>query len=133
MYQKLSLNQLLFAFLLLTLAFALVSSSSAIAGDDKKYFTKEEVISHVSDKTEEWSKGAGYYGLGGELKAVWDGEKLEGTWRVKDNGEMCVNIAAWGEEGCHNYRLKNDVIELVYQGEGKFRKVESGNTLESYL
>ena len=113
------------------LFFGLLLGSAAFAGD--KYLSKEDVLSHVSNKTEEWSKGAGYYGSGGELKAVWEGKKLQGSWRVKDNGEMCITIAAWGDEDCHKYRLKKEVVQLVYKGKGTTRKVDEGDKLGSYL
>jgi len=117
--------------LLLPLVFSFLCGSLAIAGD--KYLNKEEVLSHVSNKTEEWTEGAGFYGLGGKLQAVWEGKELQGTWRVKDNGEMCITIAAWGDEDCHKYRLKKDAVQLVYNGKGTIRKVDDGNILDSYL
>ena len=107
-------------------------TSVAFAGEGK-YLNKEQALAHASNKTEEWTKGAGFYSPDGKLMAVWDGKKLSGTWRIKDNGEMCVTVEGWGDEGCHKYRVKGDAVELVYQGEGKVRKMEEGNTLESYL
>lgn len=110
-----------------------VSSLSIIYAGDEKFFTKEETLSHTTNKTEEWSKGAGFYSPDGKLLVVWKGKKLSGTWRVKDNGEMCVTVAEWGEEDCHKYKSKNDAVQLVYKGKGKTRKTEKGNQLESYL
>ena len=94
---------------------------------------KDEVIAHVTNKTEEWSKGAGYYSADGDLDVVWEKKRFTGTWKVTDSGEMCITVAAWGDEDCHTYRLKNSAVELVYKGDGKIRKVEDGNTLDTYL
>ncbi len=120
------------AFIALLLVCVASISSASYAGEGK-YLNKEEALAHASNKTEEWTKGAGFYSPDGKLMAVWDGKKLSGTWRIKDNGEMCVTVEGWGDEGCHKYRVKEDAVELVYQGEGKVRKMEEGNTLESYL
>ena len=122
-------NSIFIAFLLVCMS---AVSSTVFAGDGK-YLTKEQALAHASNKTEEWTKGAGFYSPDGKLMAVWDGKKLSGTWRIKDNGEMCVTVEGWGDEGCHKYRVKEGAVELVYQGEGKVRKMEEGNTLETYL
>lgn len=116
-----------------TLLFCIATLSSTVFAGEGKYLNKEEALAHASNKTEEWTKGAGFYAADGTLMAVWDGKKLSGTWRIKDNGEMCVTVEGWGDEGCHKYRVKGDAVELVYQGDGKVRKMEEGNTLESYL
>lgn len=95
--------------------------------------SRDEVIAHVTNKTEEWSKGAGYYSANGDLDVVWEKKRLTGDWKVTDGGEMCITVAAWGDEDCHSYRLNNGVVELVYKGDGKVRKVEIGNTLDTFL
>ena len=112
--------------------FCLTAHTLTYAGD-KKYFSKDETLAHTTNKTEEWSKGAGFYSADGKLLVVWEGEKHEGTWRVKDNGEMCVTVALWGAEGCHKYELKDGSVLLVFDGKGTARKTENGNTLDSYL
>lgn len=112
--------------------FLAVVHTVAHAGDNK-FFSKEETLAHTTNKTEEWSKGAGFYSADGKLLVVWEGEKHEGTWRVKDSGEMCVTLALWGDEGCHQYELKDGSVHLVFDGKGTVRKTEDGNTLESYL
>ena len=116
-----------------TLLVCIAALSSTVFAGEGKYLNKEEALAHASNKTEEWTKGAGFYAADGTLMAVWDGKELSGTWRIKDNGEMCVTVEGWGDEGCHKYRVKGDAVELVYQGDGKVRKMEEGNTLESYL
>ena len=115
-----------------------VSESSGSAAEPTEqasvFLNHDEVNAYVSGSTETWSKGAGYYASDGQLQVVWDGELLSGAWQVRDTGEVCFTVAAWGnEEDCHRYQRQNGIVKLFYEDKARQRDIVEGNQLEQFL
>lgn len=106
------------------------SQDSTKANSD--YLNKDQVITHVSGNTEKWTKGAGYYVANGNLIGIWDGENVEGTWSVRDSGEICLTVLSWGEEDCHRYKNENGDVMLSYKGKSSQREIKQGNQLDAF-
>lgn len=93
---------------------------------------KVQVVAHISGNTETWTKGGAYYAPNGDLNALWDGKELTGTWKVSDDGELCVVIEAWGsDDACHRYVDDNGVIKLLHDNETRAAEIVPGNQLSS--
>lgn len=93
----------------------------------------EAVLAHVSGKTETWSKGGGYYAPDGSLSAVWDGEASGGSWRITEDGMICVKLEIWApSEDCHAYNQQGEQVMLVYKGKATFREVFDGEQLNRF-
>ncbi|MEL7349054.1 MAG: DUF995 domain-containing protein [Pseudomonadota bacterium] len=94
--------------------------------------TQAEVLDHVSDKTEVWTKGAGYYGPGGDLRWTWEGDSGSGRWAVKDDGRLCMVVQEWGgTDICHAYVLHEGEITLVFEGDARVAETRPGNQLSA--
>jgi hypothetical protein len=74
-----------------------------------------EVRSQLVGNTEIWTKGAGYYAEDGTLRAVWEGESYTGTWEIRDNGDLCYTVAAWGGTDCQSYFVRDGEVILAHQ------------------
>lgn len=97
------------------------------------YMDQAAVTAYVTDKTEEYSKGAGYYGDDGTIKIRWDGKDLSGTYVIKDDGNLCMVVTEWGEqEDCQQYAKVDDKVLRFYEGKPVDSVVKEGNALESY-
>ena len=108
-----------------------IESPPAPSKASASYLTSEEILSHVTGNTEEWSKGAGYYAGDGNLLGKWEERNIKGTWTVKDS-EMCIKIDSWQGEDCHQYKRDNGKILLVYEGNSSERAIKTGNQLLAF-
>jgi len=97
-----------------------------------EFLSSEEVNVYVSGNTEEWTKGAGYYSEDGNLVGIWEGKDINGSWVVKDSGEMCLTVAAWGSQDCHRYKNKNGEVMLIYKGKSSLKEMKPGNQLDTF-
>lgn len=89
-----------------------------------------EVKTHLTNMTERWSKGGGYYQGDGNIDIVWKDAPYSGTWQVSDDGEVCVQVPTW-DEFCHHYLNDNGTITLMYQGKPTVKEMFKGNQLSA--
>ena len=89
-----------------------------------------EVKSHLTNMTERWTKGGGYYKEDGNIDIVWKGSPYSGEWKVSDDGEICVQVPTW-DEFCHHYLNDNGTITLMYQGKPAVKEMFKGNQLST--
>ena len=121
-------------------AFAAFALTSGCASMDQKgedaaaiALTAEEVVAHVSGKTEQWSEGAAFYAADNAMEVLWKGEEASGTWLVKDAGELCFTTVLFdNKEECHSYQREGDTINLVYNGKTQTLDVKEGNHIDYY-
>lgn len=91
--------------------------------------TRDQVIAHVSSRTEVWWKGGGYYDPNGELKVKWRKTWNTGTWTVSANGELCNDIPKLGRH-CHYYMDNAGAVTMVSAGKSVgVRAMLDGNKL----
>lgn len=128
--------RILFSLLILTFLAGCASVPTESAQEVTKatddYLNSDEVNDFVTGNTEEWTKGAGYYSEDGSIVGIWEGKNINGSWVVKDNGEMCITVAAWGPEDCHRYKSNNGEILLTYKGKSSLREMKTGNQLSTF-
>ena len=76
---------------------------------------QEEVVELLSDNTEAWDKGAGFFAADGTIEALWEGKVSTGTWRVTDEGKLCYEVKDWwATEHCDwVYFRQDDGITIV--------------------
>jgi len=116
-FQKLTVFTAIFAVLVISMM-----PGSAHA---RERMTAAEITTLISDHTAKWSKGAGYYDPNGTLKIIWEGRKLSGVWRVKDEdgggGLFCMTVQEWwkNNEKCRwrYFRDGNNIV--VYDWSNK--------------
>ena len=91
--------------------------------------TADEVRALFSGKTVKsvtFSKGRVsdiYYGQGGELRQVRNDEVRAGTWKVKNNGRLCMKIAE-GKKRCRIIvRTGSNYVKYVVRNDGNHEPV----------
>ena len=82
---------------------------------------QQEIETIWTDKTETWTKGAGFYGAGGVLEGVWDGDTVQGEWYAESDGRLCENVAKWGGEICTEVWRSGD---RMWKKGGKLKEIE---------
>jgi hypothetical protein len=99
-----------------------VSLLAACASPQKKLiengatpYTGVEVKELVTGKTEIWFHGAGYYSPDGTIHARWKGTDYTGKWSATKDGEICYNIALWGQIPCSAYFHDGDKLSRVWK------------------
>ena len=110
---------MMLAALSLALISACQSTAERVQEEGAVALTRTEVVALVSDRTEPWSKGAGYYGPDGSLHVRWKGESLTGTWQATDTGEICHKVQEWGSIPCTSYFRRGSEIVTVYDSHEK--------------
>ena len=103
------------AVLVMALLSACQSTAERVQEEGGVVFSKAEVIAFLSDKTERWSEGGGYFGPDGTLNVKWKGEFLSGTWHATDDGEVCYSVTEWGSIPCTKYFRRGSDIVTVYK------------------
>jgi len=85
---------------------------------EKILFTKEETTALVMDKTIIWEgNGGAYYAPDYTLITMWDGERVEGTWSVGDDGGVCWQVPGWGTTPCQYYFYNGEELWTEYKKE----------------
>ena len=108
------------------------TSEEQSAGASAVRLTQAETISHVSGNTEIWSEGGGFYSPDGVLIVKWQDDDGSGTWKVAEDGTLCLVVDIWGDdEECHHYVNDGSAIMLVYKGNPRVAEIRSGNQLDS--
>lgn len=95
---------------------------------------KTQVAALYTDQTVPWAsgKGASYHAPDGSyVYKSNSGDTGNGTWRVSDTGNMCIDVAAWGGETCYEIWDENGTIYFIDPKGKKSKRSESttGNTL----
>ena len=114
-------------------AVGLLASMMGSALADMVKLTQSEAITHISGKTETWTKGGGYYAEDGSMQIVWKGKESKGSWQVKADGQVCMVVEAWGaSEECHEYVNDDGVVKLLYEGNARVAEINDGNQISSF-
>jgi len=98
----------IFALLMMT---ACASFTDSIMSSDARTFTRADMVTYISGKTQVWSQGGGYHmpdtnidgDWGGTLYAKWAGKIETGTWSVTEDGQLCWYVPAWRAKECATY------------------------------
>jgi hypothetical protein len=85
--------------------------------------SEAQTRAHITGNTEKWIEGTGYYNPDGEMEMVWRKVKTKGTWKVSDDGNVCIKVEDW-KPMCHYYVDDNAAITMI--GEGENRLFSSG-------
>jgi hypothetical protein len=120
------MKRLLIAHAALMLSFSSVNFAASISS-----MNKSEVMTAIGDKTMTTISAAtlngkvisnsftGYFGKDGKMNGSFANKPEDapqsdkGTWRIKDNGEVCVHWEQWfnGKEHCvYFYKLNNALL-----------------------
>ncbi len=107
-------------------------TEGTVLSADATAFTRGELYSYLSGKTQVWDEGGAYYASNGTLQTLWEGERAEGEWETTKDGELCWYVKSWGETPCEKYYNNGDVISIVYKGETSLAPERiDGNALDS--
>ena len=104
------------------LAAVLAASVPATRASAGEFLTRDELRSLVSGNTVHFEvAGAGtfktYLDASGEATRIHDGQRLEGTWRINNDGALCVHYAG-AEDLCGQVEENSD---------GTYTRVDDAN------
>jgi hypothetical protein len=104
------------------------SLQQKIVADGAIALTIDEVTTHLSGNTQQWSNGGAYYQPDGKLDFVWEGKKFVNySWRVKRNGLVCIQNQAGFETSCSLYfKYKDKIWTVVTEEFGEKRDFFGG-------
>jgi hypothetical protein len=106
-----------------------MAGEKSIINAEATRLTRDQVIAHVSSRTEVWWKGGGYYNPNGDLRVKWRKAWDTGTWTVSADGEVCNDIPKLGRH-CHYYMDNAGAITMVSGGKSVgIREMLEGNKL----
>jgi hypothetical protein len=98
---------------------------------DAKSFTRFELYTYLSEKTQTWEEGSVFYSDAGTLQARWQGQCVKGKWTTQDDGTLCRHVSAWGEDSCETYYHNGDGVSMVKNGEALPElQQEEGSTID---
>lgn len=89
-----------------------------------------EVKTHLTNMTERWTKGGGYYRDDGNIDIVWKGSPYSGEWQVSADGEVCVRVPTW-DKFCQHYLDDNGTITMMHEGKPYVKEMFEGNQLSN--
>jgi len=97
------------------------------------YFSREETINYLADKTAVWGTRRGlYYSPDFTLIKIWDGIYGTGAWSVNEHGAVCWHIPGWGPTPCESYYYNGDKLASVFNGKhGRAAEHIMGNQLST--
>ena len=94
-------------------------------------FTRFELYTYLSEKSQIWKEGRVFYSDAGTLQAHWQGQCVKGKWSTRDDGTLCRHVTAWGEDSCETYYHDGDVVKMVKDGDSLPElEQEEGNTID---
>ena len=94
-------------------------------------FTRFELYTYLSGKSQIWKEGRIFYSDAGTLQAHWQGQCAKGKWSTRDDGTLCRHVTAWGEDSCETYYHDGDVVIMVKDGDSlPALQQEEGNTID---
>ena len=89
--------------------------------------TQAQTVAHITDKTETWKTGVGYYDPNGTLHVITEGTPGSGTYTVNESGQVCSRVDIWGPETfCHMYVDDNGTVTAIFQGETHVYPIKPG-------
>lgn len=95
----------------------ILQASDVVLDIERDLFKPEETMALVLGKTEMLgSDGAIYYSPDQSLTTVWNGVQHTGTWSIDDEGGVCWNVLAWGQEPCRYYYQAVDGLMVFQNG-----------------
>ena len=91
------------------------SPEKALMEEGAVQMSQAEVIALLSDKTEVWGSGAGYFSADGTVRGEFKGHDFDGTWRVTEAGNLCYSVEEWWpDEHCEwVYYSQGDAITIL--------------------
>ena len=117
-------------------AFLLTISTVVVARglpDGAVRLSADEVKTNITGNTEQWrQRGAAYYAPHGAVQALWKGNDHEGTWWVKDDGTICIDVRGLGGESCWEYYRYNDSIHYYWNGDFVLTSYKKGNRVKDF-
>ena len=98
---------------------------------DAKSFTRFELYTYLSEKTQLWKEGSIYYSDSGTLQARWQDQCVKGKWSTTDDGTLCRHVTVWGEDSCETYYHDGGNVSMVKEGDTlPAINQEDGNTID---
>tara|TARA_B100000686_G_scaffold294062_1_gene324014 strand:+ start:485 stop:1216 length:732 start_codon:yes stop_codon:yes gene_type:complete len=96
---------------------ALAAGTGLVLDIDREFLTPDEAMNLVSGHTEFFGDdGAIYYASDHTMTTVWNGVRHSGTWSIDDDGGVCWDVPAWGEEPCRQYYEGEEGLMVLHKG-----------------